>query len=316
MKCAAVVIFLASACWAQFDDITPGNFSVGFARLAADPTVCNPGQVWFNTTTNLFKECQAANTVSVFTTSASSSFPLLATNGSSGAPSYSFSNFTSTGVFVSAGPTLNLSVGGTAQITATGSAVTIPTDNLTVTAGTITGASVLATAPQITAGADATVNNAGEIRRVVYKATVTASTCSGAAGFIVAGLNADCVIATLPAKAEVTRIIVDNTAGWTCSATCTGTKTVQFGKTTGGNEYLVAKDVTVIATYGLANGDLGAALTTSATTPVGGGDLPSFSATTTLKARWVSGTGNWGNGSVTNVNAGSTTFYIETLIFP
>jgi hypothetical protein len=168
----------------------------------------------------------------------------------------------------------------------------------------------------ITTGADGTLNNSGEVRRLVYKITVSGTTCVSANGFIAASLNADCVIATFPAKTEITRIVVDNTAGFTCSSVCSGTKTVQVGKTAGGTEFVVAKDATVIAQYGLANADLGAALTTSATTPVGGGDLPSWTTTTTIKARYVSGTGNWGNGSVTTVNAGSTTFYIETLVFP
>lgn len=165
----------------------------------------------------------------------------------------------------------------------------------------------------ITPGTDATLVIAGQIQRVIYKATVTGATC---AGFTGAALTADCTIATLPAKTEITRIIADNTVGFTCSSVCTGTKTVQVGKTAGGTQYLLAKDATAVATYGLVNGDLGASLATTASTPVGGGDLPSWSATTALLARYVSGTGNWGNGTVTTVNAGSTTFYIETLTFP
>lgn len=191
----------------------------------------------------------------------------------------------------------------------------VPLSGGTMT-GTLSVPTILDTTPDITVGTDVTLTSNGTASRVVYKAVVSGTTCTGASGFIAAALNADCVIATLPAKAEITRIVVDNTAGYTCSGTCTGTKTIQVGKTTGGTEYVVAKDVTVTATYGLVNGDLGAALATSATTPILGGDLPSFSATTTLKARFVSGTGNWGNGASTFVNAGSTTIYIETLIFP
>lgn len=170
--------------------------------------------------------------------------------------------------------------------------------------------------PQVTSGADATLEDVGEVRRVIYKATVSGTTCVGASGFIAASTNADCVIATFPARTEITRIVVDNAAGFTCSGTCTGTKTIQVGKTTGGAEYLLAKDATVIATYGLDSGHLGVAMATTASTQIGAGDIPSWGSTTTIKARYVSGRGNWGNGSTTFVNAGSTTFYIETLLFP
>ena len=279
----------------------------------------------------------------VATSLSSSAYPLLAPAGSSSAPSYSFSADTNTGFYSIGSHIIRFAANGTDALQFQSAAMTLGSSGtvgwstgvvglgqglglsqpssgvLSVdtnvggnAAATIKTASLLPNASQITAGADGVVNNAGEVRRVVYKITVT-STCSG---FNSASLNADCTIATFPAKTEITRIIVDNTVGFTCSATCTGTKTVQVGKTAGGTEYALAKDATVIATYGLVNGDLGAALATTATTPVGGGDIPSWTTTTAIKARYVSGTGNWGTGAATNVNAGSTTIYIETLLFP
>lgn len=200
---------------------------------------------------------------------------------------------------------------------ANGNSVWNPRQYQITTGGAFSVTKVSAVSPQITLGSDVALVSAGEIRRVVYKVTIVGSVnCIVGVGFIAASTVADCTIATFPAKTEVTRVIVDNTVGWTCSSVCTGTKTVQVGKTSGGTEYIVASNAVAVATYGLVNGDLGASLATSATTPVGGGDLPSFSGTTTIRARYVSGTGNWGNGATTTVNAGSTTFYIETLVFP
>lgn len=48
--------------------------------------------------------------------SGSVSFPLQGPNGGSGNPSYSFSNFTTTGLYASAGPNLNVAVGGSTTV--------------------------------------------------------------------------------------------------------------------------------------------------------------------------------------------------------
>jgi hypothetical protein len=47
-----------------------------------------------------------------------------------------------------------------------------------------------------------------------------------------------------------------------------------------------------------------------------GGAVVDWTQATTVTARFTSGTGNWGNATATFVNAGSTTFYIETVKYP
>lgn len=167
--------------------------------------------------------------------------------------------------------------------------------------------------PQITLGTHATSVIAGELRTVVYKATVTATTCL--APFAAATLTADCTIATIPAKGKIIAVYADTTAGWTCSGTCTGTKVLVLGKSAGGTEYLASNTVaTTPVVRGEEDAELGTELVASAR--IQGGAIVNWSATTTVTARFTSGTGNWGDGATTFVNAGSTTFYIETVVYP
>jgi hypothetical protein len=171
----------------------------------------------------------------------------------------------------------------------------------------------LTAASQITAGADASVVISGSVDRMTYKATVMATSC--AAAFQAAATTADCTIATLPAKTRLLAVYADVTAAFTCSGTCTGTKTIGAGKTAGGTEILAAGlNVAVTGQFGLADANLGTAMVRAAA--IQGGYLNSWTATTPVIVRFTSGTGNWGDGAATFVNAGSVTFYLITERLP
>jgi hypothetical protein len=170
---------------------------------------------------------------------------------------------------------------------------------------------------QITAGTDVTVTNPGDVTIARYQATITpasggATNCATqAAGFKAAALTADCVIATIPAGSKIIGAYADVTAGFTCSGTCTGTKTFSLGISAGGVEIFAAGlSVTALARFGLLDADMGTQMTRAAA--IQGGYLPSWTGTTTITARFTSGTGNWGNASVTFVNAGSIKFTVLT----
>lgn len=169
----------------------------------------------------------------------------------------------------------------------------------------------------ITSGTDDTTTETGGVVQTRYQATITpasggaANCATSAAGFKAAATTADCVIATIPAGSRIVAVYADVTAGFTCSGTCTGTKVMQMGISAAGVEIFAAsRNVATTATYGLADADMGSAMTRAA--QIQGAYVPSWSATTTLTARFTSGTGNWGNASATFVNAGSIKFTIIT----
>lgn len=186
------------------------------------------------------------------------------------------------------------------------------TDN-TYTIGNGTGtllrpSSLFLATPAITAAASVaaggTMNNAGDHTRQRYQITIAPAGGDCSAAFILGATTADCTIATLPAGMQLSKVYADVTAGFTCSGTCSGTKVMQCGITGAGTEILAAaRNVATTATYGLADADLGSAMTRAAR--IQDGYLPSWSATTPVVCRFTSGTGNWGNGSATFVNAGS-----------
>lgn len=164
-----------------------------------------------------------------------------------------------------------------------------------------------------TAGASVTNSGGGELRRQVFKGTVTFDK------FKTAGVTSDVTIATLPAKTIVYRMFADVTVPFVCAATCTtSTLSMTCGKSAGGNEYVLSFDAdAAAATFGDAIAEMGASLT-AATTPVssGVGDVTSMSATTTLQCRMTSGTGNIGNGTVSNFNAGTIVYYLDYAVLP
>ena len=156
------------------------------------------------------------------------------------------------------------------------------------------------TGMSITAGSGTgiTVNSTGNIQRQVYKVTITYVALAAA------GLTADVVVATLPAKTRLVSIITDTTTPYTGGTVSAAT--LQVGKTTGGLEYIVAHDVLSGAvTKGLADADLGTSINRA--NAVQGGDLPSWTGTTSISARLTTVGGN-----TNTLAAGSTTYYLTS----
>lgn len=177
----------------------------------------------------------------------------------------------------------------------------------------VTGA-VSSTTYQPTAGTDTTLVTAGDLTRLRYQATITPATAgvtNCGAAFQAAALTADCTIATLPAGMKLTAVYADITVGFTCSGTCTGTKVFQCGTAVNGTQVFAASlNVAVTGQFGLADADLGSGMTRAAA--IQGGLIGSWSATTPVSCRFTSGTGNWGSGAATFVNAGSIKFTLIT----
>lgn len=136
--------------------------------------------------------------------------------------------------------------------------------------------------------------------------------------FTAAAVTQDITIATVPKKFKVMFLIADVTQAFVCAATCTtATLSMTAGKTAGGAEYLATFDIdAAAATFGLTSAQGGTVFVTGAAVPVQGGDIPSWTAGTTVQARLTSGTGNIGTGTATNFNAGSVTFYLTGLALP
>lgn len=157
-----------------------------------------------------------------------------------------------------------------------------------------------------------TVVDFGSTRRVTAAYTLSYT------GIFCLNTFCDVSIATIPKKSRVVAVIADVTQAFVCAGTCT-TSTLSFttGRTAGGNEYLISIDADAAAArFGLINNDLGASIKTSATTPVNGGEIATWTADTTLQIRFTSGTGNLGTGTATNMNAGSITFYVTIDSYP
>ena len=169
-----------------------------------------------------------------------------------------------------------------------------------------------ATSPAITAGSGTgvTVNEASAVRRVVYKVTVASTQ------FVTAGLTHDVTIATLPAKTRLVGVYADLTTTFACTATCTtATLSMTVGTAAGGTQVLASFDAdSAAAVFGDADGELGASVNAAAR--VQDAYIASWSAAQAISARLTSGTGNLGDGSVTNLSQGSVTFYLITESMP
>ena len=148
-------------------------------------------------------------------------------------------------------------------------------------------------------GTGLTVNAAGYVRRVVYKAT-----CSHLC-FAAAALTADKTFYTLAAKQQLTRAYADVTVAFTGGGVTDADMTC--GTTAGGNEILATFDVDSAAiTRGLADADMGTAMTRAAA--IQGGYLPSWTATTAVQCRLTTVTAN-----TDQLTAGTIVWYLETL---
>lgn len=168
-------------------------------------------------------------------------------------------------------------------------------------------------APAITVGSGTgvTINNSGEVRTQVYKVTVTY------ANAVTNGVTHDLTLATLPAKTFITHILADVTTPYVCAQTCTtATLSGTVGSAAGGTQYLESFDVDAAAAqFGDADAELGSSLV-QATTPTPVGALGSWASTSVVSYRLTSGTGAVATAGVTNLNAGSVTFYITTTKLP
>jgi len=145
-----------------------------------------------------------------------------------------------------------------------------------------------------------------EVRTVGFTATVATT------AFVCAGLTCDVTVATLPAGYRLESIVADLTEVFACTAVCTSTTlSMTAGSSAGATDLLLTFDAdAAILQRGLADGDLGAGITRAAA--IQGGFIGSWSTTTPVSLRLTSGTGNIGNGTVTNLSTGSITFQLLT----
>lgn len=172
---------------------------------------------------------------------------------------------------------------------------------------------ISAVAARVTAGAGAgiTVNQPGVLQRQVYKVTVDRT------AFVCAALTCDVTIATLPAKTVVLGVYGSDITNFACASTCaTSTLSMTLGTSAGGTQLLASFDADSPASsvFGDVDAELGTALARAAA--VQGGVMPNYSGTNIVNVRLTSGTGNIGNGSVTNLSQGSITFYLVTERLP
>lgn len=121
------------------------------------------------------------------------------------------------------------------------------------------------------------------------------------------------IIFQIRAKQKLVGIICDTTQAY---AGLAGTISLRVGTTAGGTysqDLILNHDVkTAPVTKGLADADLGSLINSA--NAVQGGTM-TWSGPTDMTISLVSGTGNIGTGTATNLSAGSTTIYIVTEVF-
>lgn len=153
----------------------------------------------------------------------------------------------------------------------------------------------------VASGTGITVGYNGDQRRGTFKITVANT------AWITAGLTQSITLAVIPAKCSVKSVIADTTAALTNGVSTLALTVGPTGTLAG---YIASHDVkTAPVTKGLADADMGTLLTRAAA--VQGGHMPSWSAGVNLVATLTSGTVNLGNGAVTALTTGSTTFYVS-----
>jgi hypothetical protein len=147
-------------------------------------------------------------------------------------------------------------------------------------------------------GTGITANHTAAVTPFMHKVTVTEAALTDADN------SQDITVWTVPAKAEVHRMIMDVTATFTGGSSTDADIVCGYGASL--NEYVDSADVDgATGTYGDANTELGPNL------EGGIGDVPSWSATTAIKCRFT----NTGD-TLANLTTGSATFYIEGAVFP
>lgn len=215
------------------------------------------------------------------------------------APTYAISGDANTGWTSTAADTAVTCTGGTARITTTSASV-------------ILAPALLPAAPKLTAGSatGVTVDNIGEVRELVYKATIAET------AFVCADVTCDVTIATLPAKTLVTGAVADLTEAFACTATCTSsTLSLILGRGAGGAEFLASFDAdAAAAVFGDADAEMGSTMTRAAA--IQAGSPEAWASTQAVVIRLTSGTGNIGDGDATNLSSGSVTIYLTTKALP
>lgn len=200
--------------------------------------------------------------------------------------------------------TTNLTTGISTPVTCTASSTGCLLDV------TIAGGSLPLSGAQLTATAAAgtTVGGNGLLQQGTYKVTLATT------AFVCAAVTCDVTIGTLPANTWLDQVTAQLATTFACTATCTST-TLSFllGKGAGGAEYLASFDAdSATGIFGDADAELGTLLARAAAVQAG-----TFTAgTQTVVLRMTSGTGNLGNGTVTNLSQGSLVVWLTTVRLP
>jgi len=151
-----------------------------------------------------------------------------------------------------------------------------------------------------------TISAEGAMNRVTYKATVAKEAWTN---------NATSQIIypfTLPAKTRIVSCYADTTEAYSGLA---GTIQLSIGTTGNDNEVILLHDVkTAAVTKGLLDADLGTEMSRAG--QIQGGYIRSWTGAVQPRVRLVSGTGNIGTGSATNLTNGSTTIYMTVEVMP
>jgi hypothetical protein len=173
-----------------------------------------------------------------------------------------------------------------------------------------TATTITLTTPAITpaSAAGTVVVDPGSVRTQTYRVNV------GTTAFVCNAVTCDVTIGTLPVNTRVMQMDADLVQAFACTATCTSsTLSILIGKGSGGAEYIASFDAdAAVAWFGDADAEMGTLLTRAAA--IQGGTFSAASQAVVL--RLTSGTGNVGNGTVTNLSAGSVRVRITTTVMP
>jgi hypothetical protein len=142
----------------------------------------------------------------------------------------------------------------------------------------------------------------------------TKYTITGATAFVCNAVTCDITLGTLPVNTRVERVDAAITTQFACTAVCTSsTLSLILGKGAGAAEYLASFDAdAATGWFGDADAEMGTLMTRAAA--IQGG---TFSAgTQAIVLRLTSGTGNVGNGTVSNLSGGVLVVRITTTVMP
>jgi len=148
----------------------------------------------------------------------------------------------------------------------------------------------------------------------VASVTTTTLTITGPTAFVSNAVTSDITIATTQTLTWITNVTARLTTQFACTAVCTSsTLSLQLGTTAGGTELLASLDAdAAVATFGDADAEMGT-LNARAAAVQGGTYL---AGATAINLRLTSGTGNIGNGTVSNLSGGVIVIYITTIHLP